>query len=129
MRAIVRLEREQIFAIHGDLARAHVVIRMTGHDFGKRAFPRAVWAHHGVHFATGNGQTQAAHDLLIANGHMEVFDTKLVHKQELEIYGGSRGLRTDFRQPRLAPGAPCWHTARIAIFHEKGHPECCKEQW
>src|SRR5260370_31930594 len=92
--AVVRPEPEEIFAIHGDLALGHVVIRMTGHDFGKRAFPRAVWAHQGVHFATGNGQTQAAHDLLIVNGDMEVFDTKLVHKQGLEIYGAFRGLRT-----------------------------------
>src|SRR5260370_38446614 len=91
--AVVRPEPEEIFAIHGDLALGHMVTRMTGHAFGKRAFPRAVWAHQGVHFATRNGQTQAAHDLLIANGDMEVFATTVVHNERLRTYGEYHACR------------------------------------
>ena len=86
-RAIIGLECEKIFAVHRDLAFGHVIIGMAGHDFGERAFPRAVRAHNGVHFATGHSQTQAADDLLIAYRDMEVFDTELVHKQ------GARNIR------------------------------------
>jgi len=38
-----------------------------------------------VHLTTRHGETQAADDLLVADGDMEVFDTKLVHKQGFEI--------------------------------------------
>jgi hypothetical protein len=38
-----------------------------------------------MHFATRHGQAQATDDLLVADGDMEVFDTKLVHKQRFEI--------------------------------------------
>jgi hypothetical protein len=38
-----------------------------------------------VDLTTRHGETQTADDLLVANGDMEVFDTKLVHKRGLAI--------------------------------------------
>ena len=83
--AIIRLKGEDIFAIHDDLAFCHMIIGMTGHHLGERAFAGTVRAHDGVHLTTRHGETQTAHDLLIADGDVEVFDTELVHKQRFQI--------------------------------------------
>ena len=89
--AVIWLEREDIFAVHRDLALGDLVIGMAGHYFGERAFARAVRAHDRMHFAARNGQTQAADDLLVADRDMEIFNTKLIHKGGGQKYKAIRG--------------------------------------
>src|SRR5690349_12959743 len=59
---------------------------MPGQNLGQSAFPRAIWAHQGVHFASGNAQTEAAHDFLVGDGDAQVFYFQFLHKLEPEIY-------------------------------------------
>ena len=92
--AFVRLEFQEVFAVHQDLAAGHVVIGMPGQNLGQRAFAGAIWAHDGVHFAAGNAQTQSAHNLLIADGDAQVFYSQFLHKLEPRIYASSGDLRT-----------------------------------
>jgi hypothetical protein len=47
---------------------------MTGHHLGECALTGTVRAHDGVHFTARHGQTQTAHDLLITDGDVEIFD-------------------------------------------------------
>ena len=66
-RAFVRLQGENIFAVHQHLAGRDLVIGMAGQHLGQRAFAGAVWPHDGVHFAFRHGQAEAADDLLFGD--------------------------------------------------------------
>ena len=66
-RALVRLQFENIFAVHQHRSRGHDVIRMAGQHLGERALAGAVWPHDGVHFALGNGEAETADDLLFGD--------------------------------------------------------------
>ncbi len=62
------LKFQKIFAVHQNFSRDYAVIGMSGQNLGQRAFPRAVWAHQCVHFASRNTEGKAAHNFLIADG-------------------------------------------------------------
>jgi hypothetical protein len=77
---------------------------MTSHDFGQGTFAGAIWAHNRVNFATWNGQTKTANDLLIANINVEVVYPKFVHKAGgLQVYGDPSGLRIGFLGNDISP--------------------------
>ena len=66
-RAFVRLEFEQIFAIHREGSGCHLVIGMASQHFGERALAGAIRPHDGVDFATRHLQAQPADNLLVGD--------------------------------------------------------------
>src|SRR5437588_12977164 len=65
---LVRLQLEEIFAIHKHLAACHLVIGVSGNHLGQSAFAGAIRAHDGMHLAQANGEAEIADDLVLANG-------------------------------------------------------------
>ena len=66
--ALVRLQLEEIFAIHKHLAARHLVIGVSGNHLGQSALAGSIRAHDGMHLTQANGEAEIADDLVLANG-------------------------------------------------------------
>ena len=69
---------------------------MTGYHLGECAFAGTVRAHNSMYLTARHGQTQTADDLLVADGDMEVFDTKLVHNRDQKYTAVRADCERDF---------------------------------
>ncbi len=63
LRALERLEREQVDAVERDRSAEHLVARPSHQHMGQRRLPRAVRTHDGMHFATRDCEVDATQDL------------------------------------------------------------------
>ena len=75
-----RRERQEVDAVEGDRAGAHVVARAAGDDVRQRGLPRPVRTHHRVHLAALHREVDPAQDLAPADRDPKTFDAQLTHR-------------------------------------------------